>query len=84
MPGRVYVGNDGGVYRSEDNGANFDFGEYMPWSQLYSVDVDEQDATHLVAGLQDNGVNKSFVDLDAARRPPRVGAATAAATARRR
>jgi MYXO-CTERM domain-containing protein len=57
---RVYVGNDGGVYRSDDNGANFEFGEYQPFSQLYSIDVDEADEARLVAGLQDNGVNRSW------------------------
>jgi LPXTG-motif cell wall-anchored protein len=57
---RVYVGNDGGVYRSDDNAANFEFGEYQPFSQLYSIDVDESDAERIVGGLQDNGVNRSF------------------------
>ncbi|HVE99452.1 MAG TPA: hypothetical protein VNA12_09760 [Mycobacteriales bacterium] len=60
VPGRLYVGNDGGVYRSDDNGANFEKAVYEPYSQLYSIDVDESDETNLVAGLQDNGVNKSF------------------------
>ena len=63
-PGTVYVGNDGGVYRSDDNGASFEKAVYEPYSQLYSVDVDEADETNLVAGLQDNGVNKSFGAAD--------------------
>ncbi|HVF20615.1 MAG TPA: hypothetical protein VNA14_10270 [Mycobacteriales bacterium] len=64
VPGRLYVGNDGGVYRSDDNGASFEKAEYEPYSQLYSIDVDENDPTHIVAGLQDNGVNKSFGAAD--------------------
>jgi len=64
VPGRLYVGNDGGVYRSDDNGASFDKAEYEPYSQLYSIAVDAKDPTHLFAGLQDNGVNKSFAASD--------------------
>jgi photosystem II stability/assembly factor-like uncharacterized protein len=52
---RVYLGNDGGVYRSADNGASWDFADYQPWSQLYGLDVGEQDPRQIVAGLQDNG-----------------------------
>jgi len=65
VPGRLYVGNDGGVYRSDDNGANFVKAEFEPDNQLYSIDVDTKDPTHIVAGMQDNGVNKSWVDNDA-------------------
>ncbi len=60
VPGRVYIGNDGGVYRSDDNGVEFTFASYQPFSQLYGMDVDESDPDRLVAGLQDNGVNRNF------------------------
>ena len=58
LPGRVYLGNDGGVYRSDSNGG----GEWtrsavMPFTQFYSLDVSEQDAGRVVAGAQDNGCN---------------------------
>jgi photosystem II stability/assembly factor-like uncharacterized protein len=58
--GRLYLGNDGGVYRSDDNGESYEFAESMPWSQLWTFDVDEQDPTRFVAGLQDNGCNRSW------------------------
>ena len=58
--GRVYLGNDGGVYTSDDNGESYEFAEEMPWSQLWTFDVDEQDPTRFVGGLQDNGCNKSW------------------------
>ncbi len=57
---RVYLGNDGGVYRSNDNGGSWEFARSQPWSQLYSLDVSQQDTRRLVAGLQDNGVNRSY------------------------
>ena len=61
VPNRVYLGNDGGVYRSDTNGASasWTFATYQPWSQLYSVDVAETDPDRLVAGLQDNGCNRN-------------------------
>jgi photosystem II stability/assembly factor-like uncharacterized protein len=61
-PDLVYLGNDGGVYRSEDGGATYTFAEYQPWSQLYSVDVSDVDPRRQVAGLQDNGSNRSYTD----------------------
>ncbi len=60
IKGRVYVGNDGGFYRSDNNGASFKHGEYMPWNQLFSVDVSQQDKRKLVVGLQDNGGNRNY------------------------
>ena len=57
VPGRVYLGNDGGMYRSDANGRN---GTWVPaavqgWTQHYSVDISEQNPNQVVSGLQDNG-----------------------------
>ncbi|HEY1771521.1 MAG TPA: hypothetical protein VGG02_14815 [Chthoniobacterales bacterium] len=62
VSGRVYLGNDGGAYRSDSNGSNnqWTFGLSQPFTQFYSVDVSEQDATRVVGGAQDNGVNRSY------------------------
>ncbi|HEU0130493.1 MAG TPA: hypothetical protein VFQ85_05820 [Mycobacteriales bacterium] len=57
---RVYLGNDGGLYRSDDNGAEWEHGEYMPWNQLFSIDVSQQRPDRIVGGLQDNGGNRSW------------------------
>jgi photosystem II stability/assembly factor-like uncharacterized protein len=61
-PGRVYLGNDGGFYRSNAGGA---LGTYVkatfePYTQFYSVDVSEQDPTRVVGGSQDNGSLRSY------------------------
>ncbi len=64
---RVYIGNDGGLYTSDDNGKTWEHGEYMPWNQLFSIDVSQQSAARIVGGLQDNGGNRSWdADGDAA------------------
>lgn len=62
VPGRVYLGNDGGVYRHAANGMTgaWIFGKDMPWSQPYGLDISERDPTRIVVGLQDNGSNRSF------------------------
>lgn len=62
VPGRVYLGNDGGTYRSDVNGSNDQWlaAVSQPFTQFYSVDVSEQDSTRLVGGAQDNGVNRSY------------------------
>jgi photosystem II stability/assembly factor-like uncharacterized protein len=64
VPGRVYVGNDGGSYTSLDNGASFEHGEYMPWNQPFSVSVSQQDPRKILVGLQDNGGNRNYVGDD--------------------
>ena len=60
---RVYLGNDGGMYVSEDNGATWEHGTYMPWNQLFSIDVSQQRPQRIVGGLQDNGGVRSW-DVD--------------------
>ena len=64
VPGRVYVGNDGGVYRSDNNGASFKHGEYMPWNQPFSVDMATGDPRKILVGLQDNGGNRNYKGTD--------------------
>jgi photosystem II stability/assembly factor-like uncharacterized protein len=57
QPGRVYLGNDGGVYRSDTNGAasSWVHATYEPFNQSYHLAVARDDATRLATGLQDNG-----------------------------
>lgn len=55
--GRVFNGNDGGVYRSDQDAANGTWvhAKYQPWMQFFTIDVSEQDPTRINGGLQDNG-----------------------------
>ena len=61
VAGRVYLGNDGGVYRSLAN-ANppWTFGTVQPFTQYYTLDVGEQDPSRIVGGAQDNGCSRSY------------------------
>jgi photosystem II stability/assembly factor-like uncharacterized protein len=60
-PGRVYLGNDGGVYRSQANALPpWTFGPVQPFTQFYTLDVGEQNPTRIVGGSQDNGCNRSY------------------------
>ena len=66
-PGRVYVGNDGGVYRSQANGQPpWTFASVQPFTQFYTLDVGEQDPSRIVGGAQDNGCNRSYTTANPA------------------
>jgi photosystem II stability/assembly factor-like uncharacterized protein len=62
VPGRVYLGNDGGFYRNESNGRPSDWvkSTYMPWTQFYSVTSSRQQPSRIVGGTQDNGVVRTW------------------------
>ncbi len=52
---RMYLGCDGGVYRSWDAGTSFDMVKGLPLSQLYHVTTDNAEPFRVFCGLQDNG-----------------------------
>jgi len=52
---RMYVGTDGGVYRSWNGGTTMEIVENMPVSQFYHVSVDNKEPYNVYGGLQDNG-----------------------------
>jgi photosystem II stability/assembly factor-like uncharacterized protein len=60
-PDRVYLGNDGGVYRSDIGGD----GEWVkathePYTQFYSLAISPQDPSRISGGTQDNGSLRSW------------------------
>ncbi|MEH1014437.1 glycosyl hydrolase [Micromonospora sp. CPCC 206060] len=60
-PGRVYVGNDGGVYRSDTDGeGNWVKATHQPFMQFYSVAITPQDVSRVSGGTQDNGSLRSW------------------------
>lgn len=52
---RMYVGTDGGVYRSWDGGTTMEIVANLPISQFYHVSVDNETPYNIYGGLQDNG-----------------------------
>ncbi len=51
----MYVGTDGGVYRSWDGGTNMEIVENLPLSQFYQISLDDATPYNVYGGLQDNG-----------------------------
>ena len=52
----ILLGNDGGLYQSYDEGANWLHINNMPVGQFYTVNVDMETPYNVYGGLQDNGV----------------------------
>ena len=64
-PGRVYLGNDGGFYVSNENGRAGGLWfktPRLPVTQFYAMDVSVQDGTRVNAGSQDNNSLKSWAN----------------------
>ncbi|MEJ1221951.1 WD40/YVTN/BNR-like repeat-containing protein [Sediminicola sp. 1XM1-17] len=51
----LYVGTDGGVYRSWNGGNTMEIVENLPLSQFYHISVDNEEPYNVYGGLQDNG-----------------------------
>jgi photosystem II stability/assembly factor-like uncharacterized protein len=60
-PGRVYLGNDGGTYRSDADGdGGWVKAVHEPYTQFYSVAITPQDVSRVSGGTQDNGSLRSW------------------------
>ncbi len=62
VPSRVYLGNDGGIYVSDANGAvgSWRAAVLQGFTQHYSVGVSEQNPGRAVSGLQDNMCQRNY------------------------
>ena len=81
VPNRVYLGNDGGVFRSDDNGGQVESLQVpadQPGQRLRRLPAATR--RRMVVGLQDNGVEPQLAGATKARRR-RPGRTTPAATA---
>ncbi|WP_420319090.1 hypothetical protein [Ekhidna sp.] len=52
---RMYVGTDGGVYRTWDGSNTMEIVANLPLSQFYHISVDNEEPYNVYGGLQDNG-----------------------------
>ena len=53
-PNVIYVGDDGGLWNSQDGGTRWAHEMNLPVSQFYHVSTDNADPYHVYGGLQDN------------------------------
>ena len=66
-PDRVYVGNDGGLYWSDQNGdviGPWTKASVEPYNQFYAMDASAQDVSRVSGGTQDNGSLRSWGGAD--------------------
>jgi photosystem II stability/assembly factor-like uncharacterized protein len=56
----VVLGNDGGIYLSDNGGSTWTFLENLPITQFYTCEIDEQQPQRLYGGTQDNGTNRTM------------------------
>jgi len=54
VPDEVLIGNDGGLYKSSNNGLSSVKDNTLPITQFYRIYVDAQNADKVYAGAQDN------------------------------
>lgn len=53
--GKMYLGTDGGAYKSSDNGVNWQDIENIPTTQFYRVAYNPHEPENYYGGAQDNG-----------------------------
>jgi photosystem II stability/assembly factor-like uncharacterized protein len=59
-PSLVFLGNDGGMYRSYNGGSSWAFLDNLPITQFYTCEMDYQHPERLYGGTQDNGTNRTY------------------------
>jgi photosystem II stability/assembly factor-like uncharacterized protein len=63
VPGRVYLGNDGGMYRHDNSALTLSGwvkATDQPFMQFYSGSLSQQNPTRILGGLQDNGCVRNY------------------------
>lgn len=55
LPGQIIIGNDGGVYKSDDSGVSVTKINNLPITQFYRLHVNQNNNNIIYGGSQDNG-----------------------------
>ena len=63
-PGRIVVGNDGGVFVSTNTGSTWSKSYHLPISQFYAGTIDYSNPQRALGGLQDNGTPRTMTGSD--------------------
>ncbi len=58
--GQLLIGNDGGLYVSEDYGDSFVHINNIPLTQFYTIETDPQQPHRIYGGTQDNGTIRTL------------------------
>ncbi len=61
-PDRILLGNDGGLYRTEDGGQTWLHVNNLPVGEFYAVALDDADPYHVYGGTQDNAAHVGRAD----------------------
>lgn len=65
VTGRIYEGNDGGLYTSDDFGDTWNWVNNIPITQFYDIEVDYLNPERLFGGTQDNNsIRTKFGTVD--------------------
>lgn len=60
QPEELILGNDGGVYISQNQGKRFSKVNGLPITQFYTCEIDPSQPMNLYGGTQDNGTNRTL------------------------
>ncbi len=58
-PEKIYIGNDGGIYSSDDEGSTYTMFPNLPNTQFYTCEIDHLIPVLLYGGTQDNNTIRS-------------------------
>lgn len=60
VTGRMYEGNDGGLYFSDNNGSSWDKINNLPLTQFYDIEIDHLNPQRIYGGTQDNNTIRTW------------------------